>query len=66
MQAILELKKDRRKRCWTLNGFKTSAPLSADVEDLKESLAHQLCDNPMAQASLGILGADSFDFDVIE
>ena len=38
--------------------------LQEEVDDVIDWLARKLCDNPSAQAAVGILGDDSFDIQV--
>jgi len=62
---LLKLKRDRKRGCWTLEGYATTAPLTADLEDVKEGLARQIDNNPVVQWRLGILGTRSFGFRVV-
>lgn len=58
----LTLAQNRRLNCWTLNGFRTTAPLDACLENIKETFARMIVDNPTMQHRLGLLGSDGFRF----
>ena len=58
----ITLKYSRRKQAFRVVGrrmwFGPAKP--NEFDDVAEWLSHKLCDNPAAQAAMGILGADTF------